>query len=107
MLYSYNWLKEYLEKVPPPAELARVLTMGGVEVDSFRDLGGDIEGVVTARIKTREKHPNADRLSLCTVTTGEDDFQIVCGADNMRPGDAVALAIVGAKLPGGFKIKKS
>ncbi len=107
MLYSYNWLKEFLVRVPAPAELARILTMGGVEVDSFSDLGGDIEGVVTARIKTREKHPNADRLSLCTVTTGESDFQIVCGADNMQPGDAVALALIGARLPGGFKIKKS
>ncbi|MFQ5428539.1 MAG: phenylalanine--tRNA ligase subunit beta, partial [Thermodesulfobacteriota bacterium] len=107
MLYSYNWLKEYLEEVPPPDELARILTMGGVEVDSIRELGGEIAGVVTARIKSREKHPNADRLSLCTVTTGETEFQIVCGADNMSPGDAVALAIVGATLPGGFKIKKS
>ncbi len=107
MLYSYNWLSEYLEEIPEPHELARLLTMTGVEVDSVRDLSGDIEGVVTARIISREKHPNADRLSLCRVTTGGQEYQIVCGATNMSPGDAVALALVGAKLPGGFKIKKS
>jgi len=107
MLYSYNWIKEYLEEIPAPVELARILTMTGVEVDSVHDLSGDIEGVVTARILTREKHPNADRLSICSVTTGAEEFQIVCGATNMKPGDAVALALVGATLPGGFKIKKS
>ncbi|MFQ5480394.1 MAG: phenylalanine--tRNA ligase subunit beta [Thermodesulfobacteriota bacterium] len=107
MLYSYNWLKEYLEDIPAPAELARILTMGGVEVDSVTVQGGDIEGVVTARITSMEAHPNADRLRLCSVTTGEAEFQIVCGATNMKTGDAVALALVGATLPGGFKIKKS
>ncbi len=107
MLYSYNWLKEYLEAVPPPDELARILTMGGVEVDSIHKQGGDIEGVVTAKITSMEGHPNADRLSLCSVSTGETEFQIVCGASNMKSGDAVALALVGAVLPGGFKIKKS
>ncbi len=107
MLYSYNWLSEYLEVIPEPHELARILTMTGVEVDSVKDLSGEIEGVVTARITSKEKHPNADRLSLCSVTTGNEEFQIVCGATNMNPGDRVALALVGAKLPGGFKIKKS
>jgi len=107
MLYSYNWLSEYLEDIPEPRELARLLTMTGVEVEALRDLSADIEGVVTAKISSKEKHPNADRLSLCSVTTGEQDYQIVCGAANMKPGDAVALALVGAKLPGGFKIKKS
>ncbi len=107
MLYSYNWLKEYLSAIPAPADLAHLLTMAGIEVESVRDLGGDIKGVVTARILTRDPHPNADRLSLCTVTTGEKEHQIVCGATNMSAGDAVALALPGAVLPGGFKIKKS
>ncbi len=107
MLYSYNWLKEYLSAIPAPADLAEMLTMAGIEVESVRDLGGEIKGVVTARILTREPHPNADRLSLCTVTTGGKEHQIVCGATNMSAGDAVALALPGAVLPGGFKIKKS
>ncbi len=107
MLYSYNWLSEYLEDIPEPSELARLLTMTGVEVEALRDLSADIDGVVTAKIISKKKHPNADRLSLCSVTTGEQEYQIVCGATNMKPGDAVALALVGAKLPGGFKIKKS
>ncbi len=107
MLYSYNWLSEYLSEIPPPEDLAHQLTMAGVEVESLRRLGAGIKGVVTAKILTREPHPNADRLSLCTVTTGGEEHQIVCGATNMKPGDAVALALPGAVLPGGFKIKKS
>ncbi len=107
MLYSYNWLGEYLENIPAPGELSRLLTMAGVEVEALHERGSDFKGVVTARIISREPHPNADRLSLCAVTTGSDEHQIVCGAANMKAGDAVALALPGAVLPGGFKIKKS
>ena len=59
------------------------------------------------KIIERKQHPDADRLSLCKVTDGKNDYQIVCGASNMQAGDKVALAKIGARLPGDFKIKKS
>jgi len=107
MLFSYNWLKEYLEGAPAPSELAEALTMSGTEIESVTRTGADFTGVVTARVLSVDKHPNADKLSCCKVTTGSGELSIVCGAKNMKPGDAVALATVGAELPGGFRIKKS
>ena len=73
----------------------------------MKKTGADFTGVVTAQVLTIDKHPNADKLSLCKVTTGKDELSIVCGAKNMKPGDRVALATIGAELPGGFKIKRS
>lgn len=106
MLYSYNWLKEYIDKLPAPALLAELLTMTGSEVDSVRDLSRGIDGVVTARIEKVAPHPNADKLKLCLVSDGKKTYSIVCGASNMKDGDYVALARPGAALPGGIKIKR-
>ncbi len=106
MLYSYNWLKEYIDKLPAPADLSELLTMTGSEVDSVRDLSEGIDGVITARIEKVEPHPNADKLSLCRVNDGNNNYSIVCGATNMKDGDLVALARHGATLPGGIKIKR-
>jgi phenylalanyl-tRNA synthetase beta chain len=107
MLFSYNWLKEYLEGASAPSVLAEKLTMSGTEIESVKKTGADFTGVVTAQVLTIDKHPNADKLSLCRVKTGSEELSIVCGARNMKPGDKVALAIIGAELPGGFKIKRS
>ncbi|MBE7414300.1 MAG: phenylalanine--tRNA ligase subunit beta [Deltaproteobacteria bacterium] len=107
MLFSYNWLKEYLEGAPPARELAERLTMTGTEIESVAETGGGFTNVITAQVVECEKHPNADKLSLCKVRTGKEELAIVCGAKNMKPGDKVALALPGAELPGGFKIKKS
>lgn len=107
MLFSYNWLKEYLEGVLPAEDLSERLTMSGTEIESVQRVGAAFTNVVTAEILTCEKHPNADKLSLCQVKTGSEELSIVCGAKNMKPGDKVALAMIGAELPGGFKIKKS
>ena len=81
--------------------------MAGVEVSSCRFLGEGLDSVVTARILEMRPHPNADRLSLCKVTDGSTEYGIVCGAKNMKPGDAVALAKVGARLPNGVEIRKA
>ena len=81
--------------------------MAGVEVSSCRFLGEGLDSVVTARILEMAPHPNAERLSLCKVTDGSTTFGIVCGAKNMKPGDAVALAKIGARLPNGVEIKKA
>ncbi|MBI5643578.1 MAG: phenylalanine--tRNA ligase subunit beta [Deltaproteobacteria bacterium] len=107
MLFSYNWLKEYIENLPLPVELARALTMSGTEVESITASGAELNNVVTAEILSCAPHPNADRLQLCEVKTDAANYSIVCGARNMKAGDRVALALPGAELPGGIKIKKS
>ena len=107
MKVSYNWLKEYVKKLPPPDELAKRLTMVGLEVEGIEALDKGISGVVTAQILSVEKHPNADRLSFCKVKTDKGIHSIVCGARNMKDGDKVALALPGASLPKGIKIEKT
>lgn len=107
MLFSYNWLKEYIENPPEPKELAQKLTMTGTEIESVTEAAAAVKGVITAQVLTVEKHPNADRLKLCDVKTDSETLSIVCGADNMKPGDKVALALPGAELPNNIKIKKS
>lgn len=108
MLFSLNWLKEYIDSLPSPGELADRLTMTGTEVEGVEGGGEAVEGVLTAEVLTVEPHPNADKLSLCKVRTGPDEVHsIVCGAKNMKPGDHVPLALPGAVLPGGHRIKKS
>ncbi|MBI5469490.1 MAG: phenylalanine--tRNA ligase subunit beta [Deltaproteobacteria bacterium] len=107
MLFSYNWLKEYLDRLPEPKVLADALTMSGTEVESVTPTGARLTNVVTAQVLSCDKHPNADKLQLCSVKTDTEEFSIVCGAKNMLPGDKVVLALAGAELPGGIKIKRS
>lgn len=107
MKISYNWLKEYIGADILPHELADKLTMIGLEVESIEELGKDIKGVVVAEIVSKEKHPNADRLSFCKVKTDKGVHEIVCGANNMNAGDFVALALPGASLPKGINIEKT
>jgi phenylalanyl-tRNA synthetase beta chain len=107
MRISLNWLRDYVDLSVPVDELAHRLTMAGLEVSAVETLGAGIEGVVTARIVGKGPHPGADRLSLCRVDDGSEVHEIVCGATNMDTGDAVALARVGTRLPGGLKIKKA
>ncbi len=109
MRVSYNWLKEYVGNLPEPNVLGRLLTMSGTEVESVATLAPAISGVIIAEVLSVAKHPNADRLSLCEVNIGRgsETLSIVCGARNMKPGDKVALARIGAVLPGDFRIKAS
>ncbi|GAB4174473.1 MAG: phenylalanine--tRNA ligase subunit beta [Geothermobacteraceae bacterium] len=81
--------------------------MAGLEVEAVEHIGADLDSVIVARLLSVEKHPEADRLTVCQVDTGSEQLQIVCGATNHRTGDLVALAQVGSVLPGDFKIKKS
>jgi len=103
----YSWLREFIDTRLSPAQVQEALTMAGVEVSSCRFLGEGFDSVVTARILDMRPHPNADRLSLCRVTDGTVEYGIVCGAKNMKAGDAVALAKIGAHLPNGVEIKKA
>jgi phenylalanyl-tRNA synthetase beta chain len=107
MKVSFNWLKEYVDCGLTPTELADRLTMAGLEVEGVEEKGPGLTGVVVAQIVSIAPHPQADRLSLCSVKTGERTYPIVCGARNMKQGDKVALAVVGAELPGEVQIKKT
>jgi phenylalanyl-tRNA synthetase beta chain len=100
MYIALNWLKELVDCQLDPEELAKTLTLAGFEVDSIEDRSTWAEGVVVGRVLTRIQHPNADKLSVCTVDVGgEEPLQIVCGAANVRAGIHVAVATVGTYLP--------
>lgn len=107
MIVTYNWLKEFVDFDLSPQELADLLTMLGLEVEGVRHVGGGLDEVVVAVVEEKAQHPNADKLSLCKVNNGKETLAIVCGAQNFKAGDKVALAQIGAVLPGDFKIKRS
>jgi phenylalanyl-tRNA synthetase beta chain len=100
MKVTLNWLKQYVQFHWSPEELAERLTMLGIEVEEIQKLGGEFEGVVVAQVLTCEKHPNADKLSVCRVQDGKGERQIVCGAHNFKAGDKVPLILPGHTLPG-------
>ena len=107
MIVTYNWLKEFVDFKFSPDDLAHRLTMAGLEVDSMERVGEGFDSVVVARLVSVDKHPDADKLTVCQVDSGTETVQVVCGAKNHKSGDLVALATVGTVLPGDFKIKKS
>ena len=96
MKISLNWLKNYVELTKSPEELAKILTMAGLEVEEIESLGNIPEGVVVAKILSRDKHPNSDHLSICQVDAGNGNvYQIVCGAPNCDANKTVPLATLG------------
>ncbi len=108
MKFSEAWLREWTNPQITTSELADQLSMAGLEVDGVGPVAGDFKGVVVGEVLSREPHPDADKLSVCTVNTAQDEpLQIVCGAKNVAAGMKVAVAMVGAVLPGDFKIKKA
>ncbi len=107
MLVSLKWLRDYVDVDLSPQELADRLTMAGLEVDSIEMREPAFSGVRVAKIVRMEPHPNADKLSLCEVSVGDASYPVVCGASNIRIGDTVPLAMVGAVLPGGRVIGSS
>ncbi|OGR29764.1 MAG: phenylalanine--tRNA ligase subunit beta [Desulfuromonadales bacterium GWC2_61_20] len=107
MIVTHRWLKEFVDFALTPDELSHRLTMAGLEVDTLHKIGEGLDDVVVARLLEVAPHPEADRLTLCRVDNGREEVQVVCGARNHKTGDLVALAQVGAVLPGDFKIKKS
>lgn len=107
MIVTYNWLKEFVDCDLPVTELSNLLTMLGLEVERVETVGDGMDEVVVAQVLEKNQHPNADKLSLCKVNNGSEILTIVCGAQNFKAGDKVALAQIGAVLPGDFKIKKS
>src|SRR3954452_3384623 len=99
MKITLNWLREYVDFDWSPQELADRLTMLGIEVEGVRKIGGEFDGVVVAQILASEKHPNADKLSVCRVADGRGERQIVCGAKNYAVGDKVPLILPEHTLP--------
>src|ERR1700677_3245170 len=99
MKVTLNWLKQYVDFNWPPEELTERLTMLGLEVEGVQKISGAFDGIVVAQVVTRDKHPNADKLSLCRVNDGTGERQIVCGAQNFKAGDKVPLILPGAALP--------
>ncbi|HDH6133490.1 TPA: phenylalanine--tRNA ligase subunit beta [Staphylococcus aureus] len=108
MLISNEWLKEYVTINDSVSNLAERITRTGIEVDDLIDYTKDIKNLVVGFVKSKEKHPDADKLNVCQVDIGEDEpVQIVCGAPNVDAGQYVIVAKVGGRLPGGIKIKRA
>ncbi|MBU9721184.1 MULTISPECIES: phenylalanine--tRNA ligase subunit beta [Bacillaceae] len=109
MLVSYKWLKDYIELDDlTPHEVAEKLTRSGVEVDIVHVMNKGLKNIVVGKVLACEKHPEADKLNLCQVDIGEEEtVQIVCGAANVGADQYVVVAKVGARLPGGMKIKRA
>ncbi len=108
MKFTLSWLQKYVDTAGlSPEALADELTMLGLEVDSVTELYEELADLKTGLVTSCEKHPDADKLSLCQVLIGEETHQIVCGAPNVRKDLAVVVALPGTVLPGNFKIKKS
>ena len=108
MKFSEAWLREWVDPTITTGQLADQLSMAGLEVDSVEPAAAKFEGVVVGHVLTREQHPDADKLSVCSVDIGAGEpSQIVCGAKNVAAGMKVPVAVLGATLPGDFKIKRA
>ena len=103
-----SWLTDYIELTETPRQLADRLTFSGTEVEGIETIGSDFTGFVVAEVRAVERHPNADKLSVCKVFDGAQELQVVCGAPNVTAGGKYPFAPVGVTVPnGGFVIKKA
>ncbi len=106
MKFSEAWLREYVNPDLTTQQLVDQLTMAGLEVDGFDPVAAEFTDIVVGEILSVEQHPDADKLVVCSVSSGSEELQVVCGAPNARAGIKVPFALVGAKLPD-LKIKKA
>jgi len=108
MQFSEAWLRELANPALDTAALVEQITMAGLEVDAVTPAAAEFSGVVVGQVVSITAHPDADKLRVCQVAVGEaEPLQIVCGASNVREGLKIPAALIGAVLPGNFKIKKS
>lgn len=107
MKVPVSWLRDYVDFDVTPEALGEKLTFAGIEVEGVHTIGSDYAGVVVGEVRRIEPHPGADRLRLCRVFNGEEELQVVCGADNFTVGDKAPFAGVGVTLAHGFKLKKA
>ncbi len=106
MKVTFNWLQEYVNLTGLSVdEVAQALTMAGLEVEAVIPIGRELESLVVGEVLEVVPHPQADRLSLCKVTTGKEPLSIVCGAPNVGPGILAPVALPGARLPSGMEIQ--
>ncbi|MGN0584201.1 MAG: YtpR family tRNA-binding protein, partial [Ruminococcus sp.] len=107
MNLSMKWLSDYIKKDITAAEFCSGMTMSGSKVECFETEGSEIKNVVVGKLLSVVPHENSDHLVVCQVDVGQGEpIQIVTGAPNVSAGDIVPVALVGAELPGGIKIKK-
>jgi len=105
---TFSWLREFTPLNVTPAELAAQLTLAGLEVESVAPVAPPFSGVLVGEVIDSGQHPDAEKLSVCQVTTdGNNRLQIICGASNVRAGLKVAVATIGAQLPGNISIKRA
>lgn len=107
MKISLNWLRDWVDTGDDVPGLAHALTMAGLEIEGIHAAGPKLSGIVVGEVKSVTKHPDAEKLNVCSVSTGSEEFQIVCGAPNVRAGMKAPLATIGAKLPSGTEIKRA
>ena len=107
MKFSEQWLRSWVNPQVSREELVARLSMVGLEVDAVTPVAGSFSGVVVGEVLETVQHPDADKLRVCQVSNGSETFQVVCGAPNVRPGLKIPFAMIGAQLPGDFKIKKA
>ncbi|SEI67312.1 phenylalanine--tRNA ligase subunit beta [Pseudomonas sp. NFR16] len=107
MKFSEQWLRGWVSPQVSRDDLVARLSMAGLEVDSVTPAAGEFSGVIVGEVLSTEQHPDADKLRVCQVSNGAETFQVVCGAPNVRPGLKIPFAMIGAQLPGDFKIKKA
>ena len=116
MRISYEWLKSMVDVPEDPSGLVAEFVRTGTEVEAVEKVGADLTNVVTAQVVSKKPHPDSDHMWLCQVSVGDRNvdadgnpvpLQIVCGAQNFEEGDHIVTAMIGAVLPGDFKIKKS
>ncbi|REG81842.1 phenylalanine--tRNA ligase subunit beta [Marinomonas pollencensis] len=107
MKISENWLREWVNPNISSDDLVAQITLAGLEVDEVLPVAAEFSGVVVGEIISAEPHPNADKLQVCQVTDGTEQFQVVCGAPNARAGIKIPFAKIGAVLGADFKIKKA
>jgi phenylalanyl-tRNA synthetase beta chain len=107
MKLPMSWLRDWVAVDATAEQVAEALTRRGFYVEGIESFGLEHPGVVVARVLEVARHPNADKLSVCTVEAGAEPISVVCGAPNVRAGMVAPLAAIGARLPGGLVIKKS
>ena len=107
MKATWSWLDDWVELPGTPEELAALFAMRGFPVQSLERGVSFDPGIVIGEVLEVGRHPNADRLSLCSVTVGSERLSIVCGAPNVAAGQRVAVATIGSKLPDGTKLRRS
>lgn len=107
MQVPYNWLKTYIDFPYTPEELSHKLTMAGLEVEDLEYLGDGLKDIIIGEVVKLKNHPNADKLKICQVDTGDETLQMITGAPNIRADVKVPIAKVGVTLPTGMEIEKT